>query len=230
MDGVGMAQSFRTTVGTVRDACGDHHGADLPPGRHAGHRPEGRIELIGFPAPVGLADVVRQVEVIQEGLRNWNGSEDVPAAFLEGFKNDGLAVQIDASGGEGKGLRDAATCVIEHPAQGADGLIGLGGGGQIQASAFGIVEWGGRVHDVTLYWSSVSRSSQMKLEKAWNVAPAQLARRPGRRIYETEVERVFQASGSVACTCSHSFKVVSNGSYVIFVRLVQEDISFVLSG
>jgi hypothetical protein len=112
-----------------------------------------------------LPDAVHQVEVIKKGVRDRDGSIDLFPTLLEGVNDEGLIVEIDAAWSEGQGLRNAAPGIVQDAAQRPDGPVGLGsslqkgvtlGGGQIQASAFGVVELGGRVHDCNRILEAVS--------------------------------------------------------------------------
>lgn len=91
-------------------------------------------------------------------LGNGNGSVDAPAAFFEGFIDNHVVVEIDTAGGQGQSLRYPATGVIQDGAQGPYGPVGLRGGvqegvalggGEIEASAFGVVQLDAFVHDGT---------------------------------------------------------------------------------
>jgi hypothetical protein len=72
--------------------------------------------------PVGLSEAVHHIEGIEQRLWDGHSSVDARAAFLEGFEDHGLVVEIDTAPGQREGFRYAAAGVAEHAAQRADGL------------------------------------------------------------------------------------------------------------
>ena len=98
---------------------------------------------------------MHHIEGIQQRRRDGYRPVHTPAALLEGFKDNGLVVEIDAARDEGQGLRDPAPGIIQHTAQGPEGPVGVRGrvqegvtlgGRQIQASAVGIVQLDNLAH------------------------------------------------------------------------------------
>ena len=108
-----------------------------------------------FPASaLLLANAVHQVERVEQGWRHRHGAVDAAAAFLEALEQQQSTGQVDAVGGEGQGLGEAAAAIGEGHAEGAGFAVGpLGGaqeglalpGGEVLAGAVGGVEaHGGR--------------------------------------------------------------------------------------
>ena len=99
---------------------------------------------------------MHHIEGIQQRRRDGYRPVHTPAALLEGFKDNGLVVEIDAARDEGQGLRDPAPGIIQHTAQGPEGPVGVRGRVQegvtlsdteIQASAVGVVQLDGVAHE-----------------------------------------------------------------------------------
>ncbi len=83
---------------------------------------------------------------------HWHGPVNTPAAFLEGFEDDGLAGEIEALGRECQRFGDTAAGVMQNEAKGAHlargdlGRIEEGRAlltGQIQAVALGVEQYSG---------------------------------------------------------------------------------------
>ena len=114
---------------------------------------------------------MHHIEGIQQRRRDGYRPVHTPAALLEGFKDNGLVVEIDPAGAEGQGLRYPAPGIVQHTAQGPDGPVGARGGvqegvtlgrRQIQASAVGVVQLDGVAHRRLRSGSSMTQENTMK--------------------------------------------------------------------
>ena len=66
-------------------------------------------------APLGLAEAVHQVELVEEPRRHRHGPVDAAAALLEGLEDHGLTREVDVLGRERECLGDPAPVVWSTP-------------------------------------------------------------------------------------------------------------------
>jgi hypothetical protein len=81
---------------------------------------------------------------------------------------------------------------MQHAAQGADGPVSRGsglqkgvtlGGGEIEASAFSVVEWGGRVHDCNRLLAFCFTVQQNEAGKGLELQCGSTRARDGRTVF-----------------------------------------------
>jgi len=100
-----------------------HDGVDLAPGGHPAPGPE--TDILTFAAfRLHFTNAMHQVKRLKEGRGDGDGAMDTGAALLKALEDEDAGSEIDAIGGEGQGLREAAAGIGQGHAESPAGAAG----------------------------------------------------------------------------------------------------------
>jgi len=128
-----------------------------------------------------LADAVHQVERVEQGRGDGDGAVDPAFPLLQALENQGASGEVDAIGGEGEGLGEAAAGIGEGHAQGAGVAVGALGGTEEGVALAGAEVFARPIRDVQLHPGAGARASLQHYDAISRSSLTLIvARQPGR--------------------------------------------------
>lgn len=127
-----------------------HDGVDLAPGGHPAPGPE--TDILTFAAfRLHFTNAMHQVKGLKEGRGDGDGAMDTGAALLKSLEDEDAGSEIDAIGGEGQGLREAAAGIGQGHAEGPGVAIPTLSGFQEEVALAGSEVFAGAIQSMELH-------------------------------------------------------------------------------